>query len=516
MLVRPLAVLFFSFCCLLNVSVAQEGAVAPGEIGFHGTVLSFDEEKNVLVMSVASFTLPNGKSSKLAAPKPKTVTLSAETQLLGAKGVPAKPLLKAGAVVTVIGQDAGSGKDVPARLVVVEASPAASTLITSEDTPKTQGTDPNAVALQAGETRFEGKITGILSATNFTVEVFAVSTTGDAKELLPSQSKTVLLDEATLLRSRGDARRKLTINDLKIGQRVTFSGKDTGARIKAREAAVWEIDTSASESIGTVTISAPVSRLLHQADQASDARVYEEALRYLNQALQIASGGNDRPGRGLTLNRLANIYSEMGQLQKAVAAYEEALAIWRGLSNSESESLTLNNYALLLGENDQEVKAITMLERAVQLARGATDTRALALPLQNLTGLYFSTEKYDKALATALEALPILRQIKRGSEDEAMLSARIARIYALTGKPDKSKEYSAAAAPLLEQIREADSQAYGFYQLGSAYELSRDKGKAVEFFKRAQALYTQLNKTENAESIGKIIADIENPPAAEE
>ncbi len=485
---------------------AQDVVIGAGEIRFDGTVVSYDAAAKKLVMNVASFTLPSGKSSKLAAPKPKTVLLAAETKMSAVGAGEAAPLLVAGAPVMVIAKEAGTGKDVTARLVMVAAPQAGSTPGASED-----GADPNDVALKPGEVRFDARVTGILSANNITVSVFSTTDEkGETQELFPTLTKTILMNAATPLRSRGDASKKLTVNDLKIGSRVTFSGKDGGAKIKATEVAVWEEDKSKSESIGSVSISGPVSMLLKRADQATDAKAYEEGVKILTTALRTAEGLGDRAGRGLTLDRLANAYEEMNQPQKALDHFEKALSVWRGLGDTQNESTTLNNLGIFYMRSDQKDKAVETLERAVKLSRGG-DPRGVALTLQNLAGAYSGADKMDKSIETMLEALPFVKQTRKTVDDETMLLSRLARAYAEQKNTAKANEYSEQALALIDQVGEKMSQAYVARVVASAYANTGQKPKALELYKRAQGLYTELEQKEEGERVAKAIENLDKP-----
>jgi hypothetical protein len=96
--------------------------IGAGEIQLEGKVRTISTVHKTFVLDVVSFTLPNGKTSKLAAPKPKTITVSAGTLLHWRDDVQHKPTLsdlKPGDLVAVIGKDAGTGGVLPAREVAV-------------------------------------------------------------------------------------------------------------------------------------------------------------------------------------------------------------------------------------------------------------------------------------------------------------------------------------------------------------------------------------------------------------
>lgn len=100
-----------------------EFPMASDDIRFDGTLHSVDTAGKGLVIDVISFTLPNGKTSKLPTPKAKSILLDAQTVVQTRGGAPRKndlADLKLGAAVMVIGKDLGSGHPLPARLVVAE------------------------------------------------------------------------------------------------------------------------------------------------------------------------------------------------------------------------------------------------------------------------------------------------------------------------------------------------------------------------------------------------------------
>lgn len=495
-------ILVLGLLCSTGDVLAQNYSPAAGEIRFDGTLASYDEAQKKLVMNVASFTLPNGKSSRLAEPKPKTVLLTPQTksEIFGSKETALSAVLLGGTTVAVIGQDSGSGKDVTARLVLVKVEPEPAVVAPAADA------DPNDVALRVGEVRFDARITGILSPTNITVSVSGKSNAaGEMEELFPTQTKTLILDDKTVLRSRADAARKMAFGDLQIGTRVSFAGVDSGMNVKTREVAIWEVNESSSETIGTVSVSGPVSVLLGRGEQAHEARAYEEAVKLYNRALQTADGVGDRSGRALTLNRLGSLYDDMNQPQKALEAMLAAQAIWRALNRPSSEGSTLNNMGLLLGKMGQKDKAVEALERSLQLSRGG-NPRGTLLTLFNLSSAYATAEKYDKALPTSLEALSLVKQGKKDVEFEASILAQVIQLYGITSNAAKALEYAGQALVLLDQLNDKPTRAYLLRVAATAHLNAGQKPKAQELYRQAQAIHLELGEREQAEKIAEAIA----------
>jgi hypothetical protein len=96
--------------------------VAKGEIGLFGTIRTLGQTTPTLILDVTEFTLPNGHTKALAQDKPKVVLLGSVKSIYRRKE-PGKKLaltdLKTGIRVLIKGPDAGSGKNLEAREIVL-------------------------------------------------------------------------------------------------------------------------------------------------------------------------------------------------------------------------------------------------------------------------------------------------------------------------------------------------------------------------------------------------------------
>lgn len=103
---------------------AQEAelAVGEGDIRVDGEIESVNPRAGNLILRVRAFTLPDGRSSTLANPKPKLVNVSDQTSLHRRGDESAKLALgdlKPGWSAAAVGPDLGSGKALPARELAV-------------------------------------------------------------------------------------------------------------------------------------------------------------------------------------------------------------------------------------------------------------------------------------------------------------------------------------------------------------------------------------------------------------
>lgn len=100
---------------------ADELSPAAGQILLEGEVRSVEVGEKRFVLNATAFTLPNGSSRKLPEARPKTILAGRATVYV--RGDKSRTIgldqLKAGTKALVLGQDLGSGKDLPARDVAV-------------------------------------------------------------------------------------------------------------------------------------------------------------------------------------------------------------------------------------------------------------------------------------------------------------------------------------------------------------------------------------------------------------
>lgn len=501
---RPSLLALF-FCCFVTMASPQEYSAGEGEIRFDGTLISFDEAAKTLVISVSSFTLPNGKSSKLAIPKPKTISLLAATKMSvrNAPGVLVAPYLKAGVKIVVIGKDAGTGKDVPARLVLVippadESTPGGE----SEDTAESGSSE---MLVKAGETRYEGKITGVLSPTIFTVSIaLETDAQGQVTELREPQSKTVEISAQTDLHSRSDAARKLKSGDIKVGQRVTLVGKSAGRTIKAREVAIWEDDGGATRYHGSVTISHPVALLSEKGDEAHEARLYEEALKFYNQALETAQGIDDSNGQGLMYGRLGLTYRQLKQNKRAMESYQKALAVWRRVGNSASAGSSLLNISRIHAEADDLKQARTTIDEAIRALEAGGNSPVLAIAYGQRGHIQAEQDEMSEALASWQQALAISRQFNDRNDERNWLG-QIAVAQGGLNQTAKATETIEQLLALIPQTADKSEQAWSHYMIGVAYRKLGQKTKAVENMQHAATIFTEAGQRENAADAEQMI-----------
>lgn len=97
-------------------------AIGVNEIRLEGKITALDVGQKTITLEATSFTLPSGKTSRIAQPKPKPIQLN-DKVLLYARGTPEMRLeiakLQVGLFAVAVGRDTGTGQPLAARTMAV-------------------------------------------------------------------------------------------------------------------------------------------------------------------------------------------------------------------------------------------------------------------------------------------------------------------------------------------------------------------------------------------------------------
>jgi len=139
---------------------------------------------------------------------------------------------------------------------------------------------------------------------------------------------------------------------------------------------------------------------------------YLEAIKYYEQALDIARENNNKQREGAWLGGLSNAYLDLGKVDKAIKYYEEALVIAREIGDRPNESAWLGNLGSAYNAIGQVKKAIDYYEKALGVAREIGDRQAEGVWLGNLGNAYRNLGQVEKAVEYYKQALVIAREIR--------------------------------------------------------------------------------------------------------
>jgi CHAT domain-containing protein/Tfp pilus assembly protein PilF len=214
----------------------------------------------------------------------------------------------------------------------------------------------------------------------------------------------------------------------------------------------------------------------------------QKALDFYSRALTLEHSAGDRSGEAATLNNIARVYSAWGEKQKALGYYNQALPIWRALGNRAGEGATLDGIGNVYDDLGDEHKALDFHNQALPLHRAAGDRNGEAATLNNIGSVYNALGETQKALDYYSQALPLRRAVGDRA-GEAISLNNIGSVYANLGDKRKAMEYFDQALPLLRATGDRNGEAVTLGNLCVIYDDLGEKQKALDVCNQALPLW---------------------------
>lgn len=185
--------------------------------------------------------------------------------------------------------------------------------------------------------------------------------------------------------------------------------------------------------------------------QSNIGGVYElieprKALAAYQKALELLSGPDSRRERARTLNNLAVLYDNLGELGQVLTSYDQALATVRELGDRPWEARILQNLGTAYMRLGEEDRARGNLEQALALRRELGDRRGEASTLNVLASLAIQTGAQAEAISLSQRALEISRALGDRRSEAAALT--------LLGRAQQTLGHLSEAAGNLRQAAE--------------------------------------------------------------
>ena len=223
---------------------------------------------------------------------------------------------------------------------------------------------------------------------------------------------------------------------------------------------------------------------------------YYSALELLHKSLEIDDGSHD-PWRkkNRTLSNLAQLYSVLGQEEKALEYIEQALSLSEEEKDLKGKARCLNGKAVLLSKLHEAKKAEKCFQEALSITINELHNQALqGLILGNLATHHYFSGALEKAKVLLKEALDLAVQIGDKSV-EASLLANSAVLELESGNVEEAKKYAEAALDISREIEDPSGLIDAKFILGIIEDQSNDNPYAAfDQYKEAISLSETLRK----------------------
>src|SRR5271166_2697673 len=356
---------------------------------------------------------------------------------------------------------------------------------------------------------------------------------GEVYYEMGKQTKALQLqsDALDIVRSLGNP-----VAEAKVLNDIGLTYSAMGEKAKALEA-FQKVLESARARKDIQQQSATLNNLarLHQdfGDNKEADKLYAESLDLVHQA-------GDRYQEAHTRSALGMLYHSFGEEQKAIDTLNEALEEDRGIEDRHGEAVTLNNLAIVYSDTGETQKALDIQNSARSIFRDLDDESEDAGALSNIGSIYQSLGLYERAEVYFLQARE--KQQQFGDEDgEAATLNNLGVVKQNQGEPLEALRYFEQSLPLIEKLGnrtaqarllasmaialsdtghppaevieklnrslqiaretgDVDIEALALHNLGSVYSQLGDPDKALEHYRQALGLWSQI-RSESAAAI---------------
>ena len=200
-----------------------------------------------------------------------------------------------------------------------------------------------------------------------------------------------------------------------------------------------------------------------------------------------------RNSESRSLNNLGEVYSSLGQYQKAIEYHQQSLAIAKQIGDRSGAAVSINNLGVAYKNLGQYQKAIDLFQQSLVIFQGIGDLYGEARSLGNLGGAWESLEEYHTAIDFYLHSLVIQQQIGDRNGEASSLNS-LGKTYNSLGKYHKAIECYQQSLAIAKQIGDRNGQATSLNNLGFAFNKLNQPEVSILFYKQAVNTYEAIRK----------------------
>ena len=217
----------------------------------------------------------------------------------------------------------------------------------------------------------------------------------------------------------------------------------------------------------------------------------DEALRNLQQALELRRRLGDKRGVAVSLNTMAQIQEEMGKSDQALKGYQEALQLRREIGDKGGLGDTLIDLGTFYNYRGRYDDALKYFKESLQVERELGSESNQGLCLNNIGTCYFSKGDYESALAYFQQALQ-LREKSNVPGEIAETVYNLGEAEAKLGQYDQALSQYHRALDLYRSAGDKRNAALASYGMGSLFGNQGRYGAALNSKEEAVKTFREL------------------------
>ncbi|MEZ5195946.1 MAG: tetratricopeptide repeat protein [Bacteroidales bacterium] len=239
----------------------------------------------------------------------------------------------------------------------------------------------------------------------------------------------------------------------------------------------------------------------------SNLDIFEPAVSYFEQALNIFKKTNNEEEISNQLNNLGIVYFTWGKYSFALEYFSRTLGYDMERGDSNALTISYNNIGKVYEAWGYYELAIEHYLTALSYLgkNGSEATRAIRL--SNIGTSHFKKKNYDVALEFLYQALKIDQQLNNQFKI-AVRYNEIANVFAATGNYMKAIEYNSDALRILESLAKKESLAIVLQDLGANYFEIGNYPLAENYFKRSISISQEIGSIANEMAAYRVLSKV--------
>ena len=217
----------------------------------------------------------------------------------------------------------------------------------------------------------------------------------------------------------------------------------------------------------------------------------EKSLDYCRKASDLAKNIKYKNGEALSYLRTAKIYRHLDEYEQALKYLQDALKTFKSVNDKKMISQTLNDIGLAYNKMGNYDEALENINKALDISKEINDSIGISRAFNNFGSCYQKMGELDVALDYSLKSL----KYEEKTNHNALNTISI--IYGILQNFDKSLDYQKRALKIREKLEEKDAFIGSLNNMGVIYVKLNKPEKALEYFLKAYKIAEEIGKKSN-------------------
>jgi CHAT domain-containing protein len=245
-----------------------------------------------------------------------------------------------------------------------------------------------------------------------------------------------------------------------------------------------------------------LGRLYSQSDK-------QKAIQYISEGLSFAQKTPDRQWWEMVAqHHFGWIYSESGEMDKAVDSFRKALSFFREkpkkIKSPSYQASALNGLGECYRKLRRYEESLDYYQQSLSLSQEQKNQRGQGVVLNNLGLVYQIQGNWPKAIESYQEAINFFRAVPQTSEIANTLG-NLALVYRMQGDLTLARDCLNKSLALWREVKDSEKQAYTFRNLGLVFTSLGEYENALGCHRQAYYFWqTHGKKKEEALALGAI------------